>query len=151
MQYWKITDKVLQTSREVLILRGEGFVILLRESWLPGRRWIQKMNLFRSRNEQHVLCTETEQSTTPSKCSVSVHAHGLNISRHDTKHWTIPRPYSYEPTMICAACTFKHRPTVSTIKSWSLINSEAHLPFVYVLTLETWIITTREDKPTQRM
>ena len=42
MQYWKITDKVLQTSREVLILRGGGFVILLRESWLPGRRWIQR-------------------------------------------------------------------------------------------------------------
>ena len=42
MQYWKITDKVLQTSREVLILRGKGFVILLRESCLPGRRWIQR-------------------------------------------------------------------------------------------------------------
>ena len=37
------------------------------------------------------------------------------------------------------------------IKSWSLINSEAHLPFVFVLTKETWIITPREDKPTQRI
>ena len=144
MQYWKITDKVLQTSREVLILRGKGFVILLRESCLPGRRWIQRSSsiqqvwhsgwrrhhvhwrgawttvkqnkslwrvpcmpywkVFRSRNEQHVLCTGTEQSTTLSKCSSSVYAHGLNISRHDTWDWTIPRPYSYEPTIICAAC-----------------------------------------------